>query len=89
MRKILLIIILILVLFVSILGIYKLNQDKEIKICAREKTDNPLYVFDHYHKGDITDIGFHFLEDASTGVYFIEADNTFIEYIRNDIGVEE
>lgn len=66
----------------------KLNQDKEIKICAREKIDNSLYIFDLYHKGEITDIGFHFLEDASTGVYFIEADNTFIEYVRNDIGEE-
>lgn len=60
----------------------KLNPDTEIKICAREENTNPLYPFEHYHKGDITDIAFHFLEDASTGVYFIEANNSFIEYVR-------
>ena len=59
----------------------KLDFDKEIKICAREESINALYNFDIYHKGDITDIAFHFLEDASTGVYFIEADNTFIEQV--------
>lgn len=61
-----------------------LNPDTNIIVCVKDSTTPEDSLLDFYYKGEISEIAFDFIDDASAGVYVIEASNTFLETVRKE-----
>ena len=59
-----------------------LNPDNRIIVCAKDCETPEVSELDFYHKGEISKITFHFVDDSMTGAYVIEAERTFLEGVR-------
>ena len=59
-----------------------LDPDDRIILSAKDCTVDEECDLDFYHKGEISNISFHCMDDLTTGAYVIESDNTFLEGVR-------
>lgn len=61
-----------------------LNQDNKIIVCAKDCETPEISVLDYYHKGEISAVTFHCMDDFTKGAYVIEANKTFLESVRKE-----
>ncbi len=59
-----------------------LNPDNRIIVCAKDCETPEISALDFYHKGEISSVTFHCMDDFTKGAYVIEADKTFLESVR-------